>query len=148
MMQLSRWSPRTESNALDFVDRFFQRALGSSPYFEDESTLGSRWTPSTDIRETDDTYEVSAELPGMTKDDVNVTLENNVLTLSGERRFDDSTKKDDYHRIERRYGSFFRSFTLPNRVDTDKVKATFTDGVLHLSVPKTEEVKPRRIAIN
>ncbi len=147
MLELTRWSPRSE-NAMDFVDRFFQRALGGYPSSESETTLGSRWAPATDIRETEDTYEVTAELPGLKKDDVHVTLENNVLTLSGERKLKDEEETKDHHRVERRYGAFFRSFTLPNKVDTDKVEATFEDGVLQLTIPKTEEVKPRRILIN
>ena len=111
--------------------------------------LGSNgWLPPVDIRETDDAYEFTAELPGLSKDDVKITIEDKVLTLSGERSWDDEENRNSYHRVERAYGSFSRSFTLPAPVDPEKVSAKFKNGVLVVAVPKAEEVKPRQIKIN
>lgn len=107
----------------------------------------SGWMPAVDIRETDETYEFVVELPGLSKDDVDITVEDKVLAISGERKWADETDKNSYHRLERAYGGFTRTFSLPNAVDADKVKATFTDGLLNLSVPKAEEAKPRKIQI-
>ena len=105
------------------------------------------WTPAADIRETKEAYLVEAELPGLTKEDVNVTFENGVLTLSGERKLESETEEDNYRRIERRYGSFTRSFSLPREVDAEGVNATFKEGLLTVTVPKVEQAKPRSIAI-
>ena len=95
----------------------------------------------------DDAYRIQVELPGLSKEDVQITLENSVLRLSGERKFEKDTKKENYHRIERTYGTFSRSFALPTQVSSDKVEAKFEDGVLSIVVPKAEQAKPRRIAI-
>ena len=106
------------------------------------------WAPSVDISETDDNFEVRAELPGVAKDDLHISVKDNLLTLSGEKRqenVDDDTQ--NYRRVERRYGSFQRRFTLPTEVDTDDIKAKYTDGVLTLSIPKPETVKPTEIPI-
>lgn len=108
----------------------------------------SGWLPAVDIRESDDTYEFTAELPGLSKDDVTITVEEKVLTLAGERKFEENEDKNSYHRVERTYGSFSRSFTLPNAVDSEKVAAKFENGLLTISVPKAEETKPRTIKIN
>jgi HSP20 family protein len=88
-----------------------------------------------------------AELPGMTREDVQITLENNVLSIAGERKFEKDVKGESYHRLERTFGTFARSFTLPANVKTDKVEATFKDGVLTVTLPKVEEAKPRRVEI-
>ena len=106
------------------------------------------WTPSVDISETDDNFEVRAELPGVAKDDLHVSVRDNLLTLSGEKRqenVDDDAQ--NYRRVERRYGSFQRKFTLPPEVTTDDIKAEYTDGVLTLSIPKPEVAKPTEIPI-
>ena len=113
-----------------------------------ESLQSSGWMPPVDIRETDDSFEFTAELPGLGKDDVTITIEEKVLTIAGERKWDEEETKNDYHRVERAYGSFSRSFTLPSVVDAEKVAAKFKNGVLTVSVPKAEEVKPRQIKIN
>ena len=106
------------------------------------------WTPAVDVRETEDAYLVDAELPGLTKDDVNVTFNEGVLTISGERKLEEKTAEEGYRRVERRYGSFSRAFNLTHEVDTENVKASFKDGLLSISVPKREQVKPRAIKIN
>lgn len=112
-----------------------------------EELANTGFMPAVDIQETDEDYIVKAELAGLTKDDVDVTLENSVLTLSGQREFEGKSEENNYHRIERSYGSFSRSFTLPHEVDAEGVKASFQDGVLTVSVPKKEQAKPRKILI-
>lgn len=125
--------------------KLFENFFGAEP---GEEIASRTWLPPVDIQETEDGYKLAVELPGLTKDDVNITLENNVLRLSGERKFERDAKKDNYHRIERTYGSFTRSFALPSQVNSEGVTATFADGVLNLVVPKAEQAKPRKIAIS
>jgi len=117
--------------------------------FEDMAeALNERgWAPAVDIRETEDAYEVLADLPGFDKKNVDITLENNILTLHGERNWEGEQEKHNYRRVERAYGEFTRSFSLPNQVDAEKVEAKFADGVLTISIPKAEESKPRRITV-
>ena len=100
-----------------------------------------------DIRETEDALVLTVELPGLTREDVQITLENNMLTLAGERNFEKESKGETFHRIERSYGAFSRAFTLPANVKTDKVEAVFNDGLLQVTLPKVEESKPRKIEI-
>lgn len=138
-----------------FADPFF-RSLDQ--FFGDEPSRrsllsgsgGARdgWVPAVDVRETDESFVFTAELPGLTKNDVSITLEDNVLTLTGERQFDNEESKNEFRRIERSYGRFTRSFTLPNEVDDDKVEAKYGDGILTVTVPKTEKTKPRKIEIS
>lgn len=114
----------------------------------DRESLNERaWRPAVDISETDTHFRVTAELPGLTKDDVEVTFENGTLTLSGERKFEEKKEEGNFHRIERLYGAFSRSFVLPSEVDGDKVEAHFENGLLTVAVPKSERAKPRRIEI-
>ncbi len=117
------------------------------PVGEMAPVTGDGWTPAADIRETKEAYLVEAELPGLSKEDVSVTFENGILTLSGERRFEKETEEENYRRVERRYGSFSRAFSLPREVDAEGVKATFKDGLLTVTVPKIEQAKPRTIDI-
>ncbi len=145
---LIRWTPQTDlfrSRVSRLFDQAFDEFL--SPLSGSEELSSRGWLPPVDIRETDEALTLHAEIPGLTKDDVNITLENNVLTISGERKFEKDAKKDNYHRIERAYGAFSRSFSLPANVRTDQVRASFQDGVLTVSLPKAEEAKPRRIEI-
>ncbi|MBV8200755.1 MAG: Hsp20/alpha crystallin family protein [Acidobacteria bacterium] len=143
MANVTRWNPSQVAAAREPLFRLFDTFFN-----EGGEDLASRtWTPPVDIQETDDSYRIQAELPGMTKDDIEITLENNVLRLSGERKFEKDTKKENYHRIERTYGSFTRSFALPTQVGSDKVQAKFENGVLTIVVPKAEQAKPRRISI-
>jgi len=145
---LIRWSPETDL-LRGRMDRLFNEMLtdfwggrgaaeGASPRV---------WAPPVDIRETEDALLIAVELPGLTKSEVDITLENNVLTLAGERKFEKDTKGEIWHRVERSYGAFSRSFTLPATVRTERVEATFADGILHITLPKVEESKPRKIAI-
>ena len=137
-----------------FSDQLFRR------FFEDDSvnpqSLLSRWNeslgedswlPAVDVRESDDQFVFTAELPGLGKKDVSITIENKVLTVSGERTFEGKKENQNYHRIERSYGTFARSFTLPHEVDQEKIEATFENGLLTIRIPKAEEVKPHRIQI-
>ena len=105
------------------------------------------WAPSVDISETDDNFEVRAELPGVAKDDLHVSVKDNLLTLSGEKRQENVDDTQNYSRVERRYGSFQRRFTLPSEVATDDIKAEYSDGVLTLSIPKPEAAKPTEVSI-
>ncbi len=106
------------------------------------------WAPSVDISETDDTFEVRAELPGVAKDDLHVSVKENLLTLSGEKRQENAgDDTQNYRRVERRYGSFQRRFTLPSEVATDDIKAEYSNGVLTLSIPKPEAAKPTEVPI-
>lgn len=103
--------------------------------------------PAVDISESPQGLTVSAELPGLKKDEVKLTIEDGVLTLSGEKKFEEEKKGKDYHRVERRYGSFHRSFTLPTGIDADQAKARFEDGVLTVEIPKSEAAKPKHLTI-
>jgi HSP20 family protein len=105
------------------------------------------WTPTVDISETDTGFEIKAEIPDVKKEDVKVTLEEGVLTIQGVRKQEKEDKGRRYHRIERAYGSFVRSFSLPDLVDEDKVKAEFKDGILNLHLPKSEKAKPKAIDV-
>jgi HSP20 family protein len=128
------------------IFRLFDTMLnGTAPRNEELSTR--TWAPPVDIRETPEAYLLHVELPGLTRGDLEITLENNVLRLSGERKFDPDAQKQVYHRLERPYGAFARSFTLPSQVAADRVEATFQDGVLTVTVPKAEQAKPRKINI-
>ncbi|MFN7963027.1 MAG: Hsp20/alpha crystallin family protein [Thermoanaerobaculia bacterium] len=136
-----------------FFGPFFDRFFNADPFrFPLMPTLGEEmstrnWVPAVDIKETDEAFVIHAELPGLTKEDISITLENNVLRLAGERKFEKEMDKDNYHRIERAYGSFNRAFSLGTGVVAEKVNAQFKDGILTVTVPKAEETKPRKIAI-
>lgn len=120
-------------------------------FFNSEATQEASnrsWAPAVDIRETEEAYLVQAELPGLSKEDIDITVEENILKLSGERRWEKDVEEEQFHRIERSYGSFTRAFSLPSRVDSGNVSAKFQDGVLTISVPKMEEARPRKIDIS
>ncbi len=110
-------------------------------------TEETAWMPTVDICETEDGFEIRAELPGVSEDDVNISVTDNRLTVKGEKKQETETDGKNYHRVERRYGSFQRSFTLPRNVETGKIKAEYNDGVLTLSIPKPENAKPTEIPI-
>lgn len=143
-MNIVRYDPFREIRTLqEEMNRLFS---SFSRNLEDDLMSGA-WTPSVDIFENKDQVVLEAELPGMKPEDVNISIENNVLTIQGERKFEKKEERDNYHRIERRYGSFTRSFTLPPTVDTDNITAEFDNGILRLTIAKREEAKPRRIEI-
>jgi len=114
-----------------------------------DAELSTRsWAPPVDIYETEDAIVLKAELPGVDPKDVEVRVEDNTLYLKGERQFEKEVKEQNYHRVERSYGSFARSFSLPNSISADKVKAEYKDGLLTLTMPKREEAKPKTIKID
>jgi HSP20 family protein len=144
---VTRWNP--ETSYLTFRQPLFKlldSVLADPQGSEDITTRG--WLPPVDIQETEDAYRLHAELPGLSKDDIQITLENNVLRLSGERRWERDVKKDSFQRVERTYGTFARSFTLPSEVKAEAVLAAFENGVLTITVPKAEAAKPRKIEIS
>lgn len=132
-------------------DRFFSedyvRPMAFLTRDQGEDLTERRWMPAVDVFESENAFHFTAELPGLTKEDIEITLDENNLTLSGERKFEEKEEGENYHRIERSYGSFTRTFTLPGQVDTENVTAEFKNGVLNISVPKTELAKPKKIAI-
>ncbi len=145
-MVIVRWEPARE--LVPFEDRFnrlFNQTL--SPFFGEEGLRTWTWTPPVDIYETQDHVVIKAELPGVDPKDVEVRVENGTLYLQGQRKFENEVKDENYHRIERSYGSFVRNFPLPSSVDSDKATAQYKDGVLTLTMPKREEAKPKAIKI-
>lgn len=145
---LTRWNPETDllRNRFDrLFNQMLQDAWGAQPAAE--GFTGKAWTPAVDIKESDDVLEFGVELPGLAKENVEITVENNVLTIAGERKFEKEAKGESYHRLERSYGAFSRSFTLPTGVRTEKIDATFDQGVLTIRLPKEEATKPRKISI-
>ena len=141
-MALVRWDPFRELTSLQGqVNRMFSR-LGDGEAAERQS-----WTPSVDVIETDEAIKLKAELAGMKPEDIKIEVQDNVLTVSGERHFEEEVKEDKYYRIERRYGSFSRSMALPQTVDEGKIEADYDNGVLQVTVPKGEVAKPRKILV-
>lgn len=150
-MAVVRWEPfRDLVTIQDRMNRLFDEAFRgvSRGAAEEDWALGGAWAPAVDIFEQEGNIVLKAELPGVDAKDVDIRVENNVLTLRGQRNFDDEVKRENYHRIERSYGSFTRSFTLPNVVDTEKIKADYKDGVLRVTLPQRDEAKPKQIAIS
>jgi HSP20 family protein len=149
-MAIVRWEPFRDLQAVqERLNRVFDEAFRGVPRGgDDEWALGGSWAPSVDIFEHEGNLVLKAELPGVDPKDVDVRVENNVLTLRGERKFETEVKKEKYHRVERAYGTFSRSFTLPNVVDTEKIKADYKDGVLQVTLPQREEAKPKQIQVS
>ncbi|HEX6949187.1 MAG TPA: Hsp20/alpha crystallin family protein [Nitrospira sp.] len=145
-MTLVRWDPFRELEDMsERLNRVFSRpSLRNSGK---ENLTVADWMPTVDISETDGEYLIKAELPEVKKEDVKVTVENGVLTLQGERRQEKEEKGKRFHRVERLYGSFVRSFSLPESVDESGVKAEYKEGVLNLHLPKSEKVKPKAIDV-
>lgn len=129
------------------LNRLFGENFGFMPEGEENFSLAT-WAPACDIFETENEIVVKAELPEVKREDVKVSIEDNVLTVRGERKFEGETKRENYHRVERSYGEFMRSFTLPNYVDAGKVTADFKDGMLNVTLPKRAESKPKQIEVN
>jgi len=152
-MSLVRWNPARDLTAWPSdlfgmqreMNRMFNNLFRSSDEGEDYALAA--WTPAVDIAEHDDEFTVKVELPGVSKDDVKITVDSNMLTVRGEKKQEKETKKENYHRVERSYGSFQRSFTLPTAIINDKIDAAFKDGILTVHVPKAEEAKPKQIEV-
>jgi len=143
-MAIVRWEPlRDLMTTQREFDRLFREA------FSPEGEVSTRtWAPPVDIYENGDSLVLKAEVPGINPDDVEIRVEDNTLYLKGERKFEKEVKEQNFHRVERSYGTFTRTFSLPNSVDADKVSANYKDGVLTLTMPKKEEAKPKTIKIN
>ena len=145
MRTLTRWEPfRGVSTLQDQINRLFTDTFERTG---DESTL-TAWAPAVDIYETEHELVVKADLPDIDPKDLDIRVENNVLTIRGERKFEKKVNEENYLRVERSYGSFARSFTLANTVNADAIKAEYHNGVLTLSIPKREEAKPKQIKVN
>jgi HSP20 family protein len=146
MNALTKWNPFRE---LEEMQNRLSSLFGRTPVrgFGEEAMTVSEWTPLVDITEDDKEYLIKAELPEVKKEDVKVTVENGTLTITGERKFEKEEKGKKYHRIERAYGSFMRSFTVPEGAAGDKVSADFKDGVLKVHLPKSAEAKPKSIDV-
>ena len=127
------------------INRLFEDTVGGSGSGTAQA-LGS-WTPAVDVYEDENEFLIKCELPEISKDDVKVNLDNNVLSISGERKLEHEEKRDGYQRVERTYGQFYRSFTLPPNVNIEAINAEFRDGVLRLALPKREEAKPKQIQV-
>jgi HSP20 family protein len=145
LSNVTRWNPTVAYLNREPFSRFFESFLNEA---QGEEVSNRTWVPPVDIQETADGYRLQAELPGLTKDDIQITLENNVLRLSGERKFERDAKKENFQRIERTYGAFTRAFALPQQVNSEGVQAAFENGVLTITVPKAEQAKPRKIEIS
>ena len=146
-MTVTRWDPFRDLSILqERMNRAFEDTAGRG-WKTDEPSATTSWSPAVDIYETENEIMVQAELPGVDRKDIALHLENNVLTLKGERRFEKETNKDNYHRIERAYGGFSRAFSIPAVVDDDKIRADYKDGILKIALPKKEQVKAKQIKI-
>jgi len=145
-MAIVRWEPFRDLVATqDRFNRLFNEAL--SPLFDSTSTGAGTWAPAVDVFETDQNVVIKAELPGVDPKDVEIRVEDGTLYVKGERKLENEVKEENYHRIERSYGSFMRTFPLPRSVDADKAAAEYKNGVLTLTLPKREEAKPKTIKI-
>ncbi|MCL4690997.1 MAG: Hsp20/alpha crystallin family protein [Candidatus Hydrogenedentes bacterium] len=137
---MSPWS------ALRDLEGQFTRLFGELN--RDYDVFERGWAPAVDLKETEQEYTLEADLPGMKKEDIELSVVDNMISINGERKHEAEEKENGYHRIERRYGTFQRSFEIPGGFDAEKVNARFEDGVLHVTLPKREEAKPRHIEVN
>ncbi len=145
---LTRFEPfRDLATLQDRFDRLFEEGLGRLRPWTREAIDGTAWSPAVDIVETENDIVLRADLPGIDPKDVDIQVENGALTLKGERKFESDVKEDDYRRVERVYGSFLRSFALPQTVDAEKVEAEYRNGVLELKLPKRPEARPKQIKV-
>jgi HSP20 family protein len=145
-MALVRWEPMRELNTLQtemnrLFNTFFDEGTGN------DRGAARRWAPAVDLFEREDSLVLKADLPGMREEDVQIEMRDNVLTISGERQADFEDKQNGYYRVERAFGTFSRSLSLPDGVDADRIAASFDSGVLEITIPKPEARKPRRIEI-
>ena len=145
MASIARFEPfRGLATLQDQVNRIFNESVGKG----DIGSALTAWAPSVDIYETPNELVVKADLPDVAEKDIDVRVENNLLTIRGERKFSKEVSEENYLRVERTYGSFSRSFSLPNTVNPEAIKAEYKNGVLTLNLPKREESKPRQVKVN
>src|SRR3989441_8366494 len=146
MTVLTRWEPFREFSTLqDRMNRLFRETQGNS---QDESLIGSSFAPAVDVYEDEHNVTLKIEVPGIDEKDIDVRIENNTLTVHGERKIEKEEKEENYRRVERQYGSFTRSFTLPSSVDSGQVSAHYDNGVLKIKLAKKAEAKPKQIKVN
>jgi HSP20 family protein len=141
---INRFEPFQNSTLQEQVNRLFNEAFGRS---SEEASI-TTWAPAVDIFETEHSLVVKADLPDIKPEELDIRVENNILTIRGERKFEKNVTEDKYLRVERAYGSFSRSFSLANTVNAEAIKAEYKNGVLTLTVPKREEAKPKQIKVN
>lgn len=147
-MSLMRWRPTRDLTGIrEDMNRLFDSFFSGLPE-QRRGLLEGEWAPSIDIAETDEDIVVTAELPGVKQEEVDITIADGVLTLKGEKKEEKEVKEKNYHRIERTYGSFQRSISLPTGTEAGKAKATYKDGILRITIPKVEEAKPKQIKID
>ena len=147
-MTLVRWEPFRELRTFQRrMDRLFNDPIARHAGEGDEP-LETSWVPAVDVHESDKAITLRAELPGLTKDDVDLTVDNGRLTVRGEKKLEKEETEGDYRRIESRYGAFYRSFPLPDAIDAEKIEANLDNGVLNVTLPKAEEAKPKRIEVS
>ncbi len=145
-MNIIRWDPFRDLTTLrERMNRLFEEAYTSRG--EEKDLVSSKWNPSVDIYEKENAIVLKAELPGIDENDIELKIEDSTLTLKGDRKFEKETKEENYQRIERSYGSFYRSFTLPRNIDQDKIKAESENGILKVTLPKKAELKPKKVKI-
>jgi HSP20 family protein len=148
MAKTMKWDPFGDIMMLqDRINRVFDSTL-THPEQKEEETVTGAWAPPVDIYETGDHLILKAELPGINQKELDLRIENNTLRLKGERKLSNEVKREQYHRMERPYGPFTRSFTLPSFVDAEKISAEYKDGILTIIMPKREETRPKQISIN
>ncbi len=147
-MQLVRWTPLREMAALqNRINRIFGGSFFRESSVDDDLSL-QHWNPVVDIYDNDEKVVIKADLPGLSKDDITIDLKNRVLTVQGERSFENEVKEESYYRRERNYGKFCRAFNIPAEVDSDQINAEFKDGVLKIDIPKPKEQRPKQITIH
>ncbi len=147
-MALVRWKDRGELSpfsALRDIETQFSRLFGELN--RDYDAFDRVWSPTVDLKESADAYMLEADLPGLKKEAIDLTVVDNVVTIKGTRKHEAETKEKGYHRVERRYGAFERSFEIPGGFDAEKINARYEDGVLHVTLPKREETKPKQIEV-
>ena len=145
MTVLTRWSPYRELNALQSrMNRLFEAQYGG----REESLTSGAFVPPVDVYEDEHSIQLKLEVPGVDEKDLGIKIENNTLTVTGERKLEKEEKEENFHRVERRYGSFTRSFTLPSTVNTDDIRADYEHGVLKVRLAKRTEAKPKEIKVN
>jgi HSP20 family protein len=145
-MAIIRWDPFKDIVTLrDRMNKLFEEAFAGQG--EKTEMVSGSWYPSVDIHEKANELVLTAELPGVDEKDIDIEVEPNSLTIKGRREMEKETKEEDYHRIERSYGSFYRSFSLPSYVVADKISAEFGDGLLKITMPKKKELKPKKVKV-
>jgi HSP20 family protein len=145
-MAIIRWDPFRDIITLrEKMNRLFEDAVTARG--EEKDMISSTWIPSVDIYESENSLVLTAEVPGVDENNIEIKIEDNTLSLKGERKFEKETSEENYHRIERSYGSFYRSFTIPRNVDQEKIKAEHDNGVLRINMPKKPESKPKTVKV-